>query len=242
MSPIDSLTKIDEQPIKSDRSDAPRISVELEAVTAIPGKVSLTLPANIIFKLRRAPDDGMRPCLILWSPYHTFADADIVLLHMTEHGADRVHIDPLVHERRDDADSITVTRWTSSLQELQPTGEPRKSKALPMRYQQKLKPGETYQLLWLGGEVDMWDWGDKTEHVGKKVLSRRMRGTDQPQLTLAASAPITFTATDESEPWPERPDTTSEAQFQIANIDEQQWRLRRTPRASRTPLDSSDRK
>ncbi|KAF2717116.1 hypothetical protein K431DRAFT_316050 [Polychaeton citri CBS 116435] len=128
-----------------------------------------------------------------------------------------------------------------SLHELSPNCELKILERLPMHYQQKLKAGETYQLLWPGSELNIWGWGKKAEHVGKELRSWQTRKSEQSKLILPASQPITFTTKEELEPWPERPETTSEAQFQLANYDEWRWRLERNPPPSPPPLGPPDR-
>lgn len=226
--------------MRCDRSDAPRIILELETTTAVPGELSITLPHWIFFKLRRAPDDTSKSCIFWWNTYLAFVNAEIVLLHMTEQGPERVHVDPQIVPVRSDADAVAVTRWEPYFEELPPCGEIKLAALLPMHYQQKLKAGETYQLLWPGGRLNMWDWGSKAEHIGRELKSWRTRESPQPRLIVPASEPITFTAIEESEPWPERPEATSDFQFQVANRDELRWRRERNPPPSPSPLGPSD--
>ncbi|KAF2724442.1 hypothetical protein K431DRAFT_333354 [Polychaeton citri CBS 116435] len=89
--------------------------------------------------------------------------------------------------------------------------------------------------------MNRWDWGSMAKHARKELKRQGARGFQQPKPILPASKPIIFTAKGESEPWPERPETTSEAQFQSADRDELRWHLEGNPPPSPSPLAPSDR-
>lgn len=165
----------------------------------------------------------------------------MVLLHMTERGPVRVPIEPRTSPARDDEDTIpSFNGWTPYLEEIPASGALKLITELPMRYQTQLQAGETYQLLWPGGEVGMWDWGRRIEHVGKEIKSRRTR-SEQPKLIIPASEPITFKAKEEEEPWPDRPETIDEFDFNRVNDDEWRWRIDRDPPPSPPPMGEADR-
>jgi hypothetical protein len=84
-----------------------------------------------------------------------------------------------------------------------------------------------------------------SDHVGKELESQKLRESKLPQLVLPASRVVAFTAKQESEPWPDRPETKTEAEFQEVNMKEEDWRReedrRRDPPLSPSPREPSER-
>jgi hypothetical protein len=116
---------------------------------------------------------------------------------------------------------------------------------LTANYQRRLQSGEKYELFWRGAKVSMWDWGSMKDPVGKDLKSQRLRQAKLPKLILPANTGIAFTAKQESEPWPDRPEAETEADFQRANMKEDAWRREQdsqgSPPPSPSPRDPSQR-
>ncbi|KAF2280020.1 uncharacterized protein EI97DRAFT_429785 [Westerdykella ornata] len=207
--------------------------------------LSVTLPYYIDFTIRRPGDDHGRPLIFRWGPYrNALANAELVLLHIAKHGPERVDVAPL-QVAEPEPDSILVNGWNQFLWELPPGREVHMREKLTANYQRLLKPGESYELLWPGAEIRMWDWGSMQEHIGKELKSNNNREERLPPLILPACDIIAFTAREEEEPWPERPKATTDAEFQRANMKEQEWRLeaerRMHPPQSPPPREPSER-
>jgi len=211
------------------RPDAPQISLKLEDVSPVPGQLSLTTPYWITFKLARKRLDHINACIFRWTPRQAFLNSEMVLLRLTDQGSERVQLEPLANQDGTYKDRLEVTVPDESVQELRTSSEIKFTTTLPMHYQKYLKAGERYQLYWPGGEFDMWNWGVLRQYAGRSLASRQDSVPQLPKLIVPASEPIIFTAVEESEPWPERPPTPSEQDFQIANEDELRWRNTRNP-------------
>lgn len=136
--------------------------------------------------------------------------------------------------------AVTVTGWNQELQELSVGSEIKMLYNLPVHYHRQLKARGAYQLLWPGSEIDMWEWGSLSENVSKQV-STRSHNSHQIRLNVPASEPITLTATEEIEPWPERPATHTDHESQAANRAELQWRREMSPPPSPPLLSPNDR-
>jgi hypothetical protein len=184
----------------------------------------MTLPYYIDFTLRRPAGGNDKPFIFRWGPYrNAFVHAQLVLLHITEHGPERVEVEPLEFASADE-NTILVNGWNQFLWNLPPGGETKMRDSLTANYQRRLKPGEKYALLWPGAEIGMWDWGSMSDHVGKELESQDTRKSKLLQLVLPASRAVLFTAKQESDPWPDRPETMTEAEFPSVNLKEADWR------------------
>ena len=192
--------------------------------------MSLTLPYRISFRLKRSPEDTGGCCTFRWAPQRAFFFADLQLLRITAQGPEEVPVEPQTAVSEGDQTSATVQSWDSSFKELQPGAEIVLSDHLHMHYQQKLVPGERYQLFWPGGEIDFWTWGTRSDSIGKTLKRREMDDLQHTRLVIPPSNRLLFVATEAPDSWPNRPETKSNAQFQAANRDELQWRrLRALP-------------
>ncbi|KAI2899867.1 hypothetical protein CBS63078_7119 [Aspergillus niger] len=75
------------------------------------------------------------------------------------------------------------------LQELEPGGSITYCHSLPRRYREQLEPGETYELVWTGTKIPLWDWGVPSDYVGSRLTAN----PTQPDLILPGGARVTFT-------------------------------------------------
>jgi hypothetical protein len=118
---------------------------------------------------------------------------------------------------------------TSSLWELPPGGSVRLVAKLPESYYRALKAGETYTLLYPGGEVAIWEWGTIQENLGRELKARRLMSEEKkkllPSLVMPGGARISFTARAEEPRWPEREAYEAKNGFDAANVAEREWRL-----------------
>jgi hypothetical protein len=224
----------------------------MKASRTINSELSITLPYYIDFTIKRPEtesDSNDRPLVFRWGPYsNAFAHAEVVLLHMTPQGPEKIDVPPLSYAKPD-PDTIQVNGWNQYLWELQPGSEIDMREKLTANYQRLLQPGEKYELVWPGAELPMWDWGSMKEHVGKELRTTQQQDIEAklPRLVMPASKDvITFTAKHESEPWPSRPKDDTEGAFQDASLKEADWRReeekkRRNPPASPPPMKPDER-
>ncbi|KAK6084703.1 hypothetical protein SCUP515_01199 [Seiridium cupressi] len=204
-------------------SETPRTFLDMKASRTTP-ELSVTLPYYIDFTIRRPAGGDDQPLVFRWGAYSDgFAQAQVVLLLITEHGRERVEIGPLEFAKPD-ADAIQVNGWNQFLWELPSGGEIKMRDKLTANYQRRLEPGEKYELLWPGAEI---------------------RQSKLPKLILPTSTVVAFTAKQESEPWPDRPEAETEADFQRVNMKEDAWRReqdrQRNPPPSPSPIRPSER-
>ena len=92
---------------------------------------------------------------------------------------------------------------------------------LPARYHKILQSGERYILLWPGGEIAEWDWGEGWERTGQELNGPSTSGV---RLIVPGGPHISFTAESETEPWPARAEKEAQLGFSSANMAEQQRR------------------
>lgn len=113
------------------------------------------------------------------------------------------------------------------LWELAPGAEVRFTASLPEHYYAAMRAGETYTLLYPGGEGVLWDWGTIEEHVGRVITAR------QPSLVILGGARISFTAQMQEPQWPCRVAYEAEHGFEMANRAEQRWRQEEAQKSMR---------
>lgn len=194
----------------------------------------ITLPYMMMFTTVRASDDAhKRPITYMWSAWGSMAKGRFVLLHETGSG----ELEPievsmlggLVDEMYGE-DEAEVSASDSEVREGFPGQQSAPVAHLMANYQTKLVPGETYHLVWPGGEIELWEWGTRHELRSKslKLRRRRDRGVDTPALMLPPAAGITFTAYEAKEPFPDREQyiemSGPHASYDTANEIEQDWR------------------
>jgi hypothetical protein len=216
--------------LTSYRHDAPRITLKMGAAQSRP-ELSTALPYYINFTLQRLPNAQEKPCIFRWDAHSNgFSRSRFVLLRRTANDdLEKVDVTELPRVTPDfgEEDTMSVDGYNHHLWDLKAGGNVSLRAALPMNYQKLLVPGEKCHLIWPGGEIDMWDWGTIREHIGEKLKSQSTRDSKLPRLVLPACDGIAFTAKEESEPWPDRPERESKAGFAKANLEEQQWRMAR---------------
>ncbi|OPB40897.1 hypothetical protein A0O28_0009780 [Trichoderma guizhouense] len=209
----------------SNTTAIPQLALEVNASP----RLSLTLPYDIEFTLRRIDDDSDRPCIVRWSPgVEAFSAAGLELWRHTNHE----NGDSLVRVQVDYSDGAKLAEATPRLVvqgrepflcELWPGGSGghvRFTAPLHERYHKGLIEGERYDLVWPGGEVAMWDWGTKREHVGRELRV----DAGQPPLHVPAGCRVSFTAAAEAVPWPGRAACEATDGFLLANVEERWWR------------------
>ncbi|KAM7197071.1 hypothetical protein V8F33_005730 [Rhypophila sp. PSN 637] len=231
--------------------DSPQISLE---ITAPLPDASLTVPFTTYWTLKRpSPDavDSAKSVIFKWNPSMDLCYSRVVLLHLTDAGPERVHVPPLSYLLpKSGLTSIKCNGWNlDQFPPLQFPNCPTNPKETTRRcdltanYHMRLAAGERYALLWPGQEIPLWDWGTLHDHVGKEVTTRK----DGPRFILPASKSniLIFGVKEESEPWPDRPETKTEQEFAEANRGEESWRLelwrQRNPIPSPPPRKPSER-
>ncbi|KAE8416194.1 hypothetical protein BDV36DRAFT_284717 [Aspergillus pseudocaelatus] len=166
----------------SQQSGTPSVSLELNA----PETLFLESYFGIQVVLRRNDADP-RPCIFLWPPC---VASRFVLLRHTSGGLERVEV---ANRWPKPPDMIYLKGWCQDLFELQPNGSSRYSESL-YSYRSALRPGERYELLWTGGEISIWDWGNVQDHVDIEMRRR------DPCLFIAGGPHVSFTGPKDSTP------------------------------------------
>jgi hypothetical protein len=198
-------------------SDLPQLCLELSASS----NLSLTLPYTIVFAIKHGDALSGKAVVFEWCPYtRGFREPGFMLLHHTATNLEAITVDrhsSLLEVSR--YKPIVVNGWNSNLWELVPGGSVTVHQSLPETYQKLLEPGETYTLLWPGGEVATWEYGTVREHIGKEL-----KGRSHP-IVLPGGPHITFSTHTEYPPWPMRQEREARGGFAMANLAEQQWRF-----------------
>ena len=227
----------------------------METEDVDPPYMSLTMPYFIHFNIRRlrqGNDDDNRAMVFRFHPgQHVFDGAQLVLLHITEHGLERVEVPCLNQYMPESVSEILKSSNWYNVHELcsDDVTPERASDTLTSNYQQLLVPGERYELFWPGAEIDMWGWGRREEYTTKELKCNSIRGEEEklPRLILPATKVGAFTARAEDEPWPDRPKTKGvcDYRYREANWDEWRWRVEqesiRNPPPSPPPMEPADR-
>lgn len=217
--------------------EGPRLSVELSAASHL----SLTLPYQIQFTLRRAQDDAQEGgCIVRWSPtLNGFSPSGFVLLRHVgkEGGLEVVPVDHSGLVKLPEEDAIVINGHNQFLWEFAPGDHVSFVADPPERYYRALRAGETYTLLYPGAELTMWNWGRIKDHIGATMKKEPTKSGHR--LVIPGGACITFTAQSEVQEWPEREKVEAAGGFSWANLAERKWRLRKTreesERERRTP-------
>ena len=164
-----------------------------------------------------------------------------LLLHQKGDVLEQVNVRQGEFEDRGEDDIMKVTGYNNGLEQLRPGSSQREVPTLPDSYHKALIPGERYRLIWPGEEILMLDWGTKRDRIGKELKSLAARESKLPRLILPTSAGVEFTAKEEPEPWPGRPECESKLGFSMANQREAEWRLEQNPPSSLPPISPSQR-
>ncbi|KAH6842749.1 hypothetical protein B0I37DRAFT_330220 [Chaetomium sp. MPI-CAGE-AT-0009] len=203
------------------RPTTPHVFLEVKGLRP---QLSLNLPYNLEFTFRRAENDGSeRPCIFRWRPeIDGFSPPGFVLLHHngSADGVEPLKVDYVSRQEVPREDSVVVEGQNDHLWELTPGGSASFVYSLPGHYYRALQAGETYTLLFTGGEVASWDWGTIQEHLGREV---RAQDGMLPALMIPGGACVSFTAQTEETPWPGRAAYEAHNGFDAANLAEQQW-------------------
>lgn len=182
--------------------------------------LALTLPFTIHFAIEHQDALAGKTVIFEWSPHiHGFTESGFVLLR---HLASDLEVIAVDHSGLVDISRhgpMLVNGWNQGLWELGPEGSVTFQTALPARYQKLLRAGETYTLLWPGGEVALWEYGTIREHIGREL-------DDRPAPLILPGGPhVTFSTYAELPPWPMREEREAQVGFDRANLDEQKWRF-----------------
>ncbi|KAK2763257.1 hypothetical protein FQN54_009893 [Arachnomyces sp. PD_36] len=177
-------------------SEAPHFSLSLQARNKLSIADTFDPRNGILFTLHREQDSSAQPCIPKWQAGEDgFASPGFILLH---HAADgEVKKLDLV---KDDLHLATTSQIVVPqsggpyINEVQPGASISIKSSLPKVYREKLIPGERYELLWPGMEIDLWDWGSISQHVGRELKPR------QPKIILPGGPRILFKAVEEWEP------------------------------------------
>ncbi|KAE8373295.1 hypothetical protein BDV26DRAFT_285238 [Aspergillus bertholletiae] len=135
----------------------------------------------------KAPYDDLRPFIFVWSPLNEGYGQDgfILLRHTSDGKLERV---PVPDATLDPLDMVHVED-PFDLQELKPGGSITYCHSLPRRYREQLEPGETYELVWSGTKIPLWDWGVPSDYVGSRLAANPV----QPDLIIPGGPSVTFT-------------------------------------------------
>ncbi|KAF7590105.1 hypothetical protein BBP40_003261 [Aspergillus hancockii] len=136
---------------------------------------------------RPAQDNDLRPFVFKWSPLsESYSQDGFVLLRYTSDGKlERV---PVPDATQDPPDIVNI-KYPFNVTELKPGGSIVYCDSLPSRYREQLDPGETYEFVWSGTKIRLWDWGTPNDHVGSQLEANPV----QPDLIIPGGASVTFT-------------------------------------------------
>lgn len=192
-------------------------------------KLSLNEPYWFRFFIRRSENDDVdRPCVVFWSPDSaTLGSSGLVLLHHNAAGGlDPVPVDHtgvLDLDATDHVDSLVVQGWERFLSELKPGGQVDTYHPLPWRFQEAMRAGETYTLLYPGHEILMWEWGTTKELIGREMKKHAPAVATRegsPNPVIPGGPTLTFKAVEEDKPRPNRATRLERVGLDKANCEE----------------------
>ncbi|KAH3209848.1 hypothetical protein KXV77_006634, partial [Aspergillus fumigatus] len=127
----------------------------------------------INFTITRDEDDPqIQPCIIHWDPIEdAFGQPGIMLVRSNFDFTEdlepaQVNCDQLqaksLHPR-------VVSMSDPCFRQLDPGSSISYKVALPSVYFDSFLPGQCYKILWVGGQIFLWDWGTLAEHYGRTL-------------------------------------------------------------------------
>ncbi|PGG95000.1 hypothetical protein AJ79_10324 [Helicocarpus griseus UAMH5409] len=177
---------------------APRFSLSLHAGDMLPIADTVDSPDGILFTLNREQDNSDQACVLKWKTGEDgFTSPGLILLHHTPDGeVKEIDVDKeSLHKSTTTRSPFIVTQLEGYyIHEVQAGASISLKASLPGVYRQHLVPGERYELLWPGQEINLWDWGDVRQHLGQKLKPR------EPKISIPSGPRILFTAVDKLEP------------------------------------------
>ncbi|OQD84312.1 hypothetical protein PENANT_c013G06838 [Penicillium antarcticum] len=135
---------------------------------------------RILCTIRRLPThrgSDSRPCLFKWSPVGDgFVPNGFILLCHVRSAEERITLqrveiapDPAYNPALVQSSSVQISPWTSSLWELKTGDSVSFRTSLPDHWERQLRPGTTYELLWPGGTIGLWEWGTIQQHLEEEL-------------------------------------------------------------------------
>ncbi|KAF2746554.1 hypothetical protein M011DRAFT_87541 [Sporormia fimetaria CBS 119925] len=186
-------------------------------------ELSRTTTYSIVCKFEREDNETDKPVIFEWKHQPpVFGPSGFRLLHRTKTGLEEVtDVEELPKlESKKTTDKLTITGYNNGLWQLAPGASKEFLVNLPPEYQKATLVGETYELLWAGGKIGLWDWGTIQDHIGQELAPR---GEDD-QLILPAGAHVSFKVIVQEPPWPGRDAYEAQYGYHLANVAEDHWR------------------
>lgn len=191
------------------------------------------MPYRILVHITRPLDDrDDRPMVCRLPLFRYMALGQFVLLHERKETGEleRLNVGKLQGVPLDTEQSPSV--HGSGCQMISPGQTDTSCIHLTANYQTQLVPGETYHLLWPGGEVEEWDWvltNEDDEDWEQEFKPPAVQKAVMPRLVLPPAAGIVFTAVAADEAFPDRGRHIEcdgpHASYDVANDMEYDWRL-----------------
>lgn len=168
-----------------------------------------------------------------WSAWEDLAKGRFVLLHETATGElERVEVGMLqglidsMYSEEEQQSSVSESEVNHSA----PGKRKIRVQHLTANYQTRLTPGETYHLIWPGGEIKLWEWGSLQELWNTQLQPRADGDTRRPFLWLPPVAGVIFKAYEAETPFPERgvyiEHEGPHVSYDTANEIEMDWRMK----------------
>ncbi|KAF7184721.1 hypothetical protein CNMCM7691_006144 [Aspergillus felis] len=149
----------------------PRLTLSLKAKEYLFLDLATSYP--IIFTITRdAYDPQTQPCIIHWDPIEDgFGQLGIMLVHSNYDFTE--DLEPVqVNSNQLRAKSLHPREVSTSdpcFKQLNPGSSVSWEVALPSVYFDSFLPGQFYKILWVGGQISLWDWGTLAEHSGRTL-------------------------------------------------------------------------
>ncbi|KAF4253498.1 hypothetical protein CNMCM8812_001542 [Aspergillus fumigatus] len=148
--------------------ETPRLTLTLEGESCIDLSSDTSYP--LIIKIMRDEDDPQtQPCIIRWDPMtDAFGQPGIMLVRSNRDFTEDlqpVQVDSS-HLRAKSVHPREVSRSDPCFKELYPGSSVSWELDLPSVYFNSLRPGERYRILWVGGQISLWNWGTLAQLSG----------------------------------------------------------------------------